>query len=157
MRNRRRLFALLAVTALAVSAVGTGGFSTTTADRGVTVDVVGDENAYMALEYKDKTVSEGTHSLVTATNQFAQDVSFTISANVEQSHTNLSVSVNGDISDENISPGDSTDLDVTLDCTNNETADRSATVSFSATADGDGVFATTSERRSVTYTVECSN
>lgn len=158
MRDRRRLLALFTVTVLAVSVVGTGGFSTTSADRSVTVDVVGDENASMALEYPVDASAGTAPTTVTfleVTNQFTQSVDVTVEPDVDtDADLDASVSSPGD---PDFRPGESAAGTVQFTCGENASESESATVTFDVTADGDTVYAETAESRSVDYTVQCAS
>jgi len=157
MRDRRRLFVLLAVTALAVSAVGSGGFSTTTADRAVSVDIVRDENAYMRLSFPDSlgTIDENQQkTFLTVQNQFAED---NVDIQVDPSIDNTALEASWENLDSTLPSGQSSDVKVSPVC-NNASAEGtiSATISFDVTADGIDVFAETTERRTVAVTVDCT-
>ncbi|WP_136690113.1 hypothetical protein [Halorhabdus amylolytica] len=160
MHDRRRLFVLLAVAVAAVATVGSGGFSTTTADRSVTVDVVGDANAYMALEYDGTEVNDGDEpTFLTVTNQFTQPVDVTVeysvTGNVEADPNDGTL---GDDEDTDLAIGESVDFsEFTLTCATNETGTRTATVTFDVTAEGTDVFAETTDSRQVTYSVDCQS
>jgi len=61
----RRVPLALALLGIALLAVGTGGFSATSADRGVSVAVVDDENALLGVENGAVALDNGNHSDVT--------------------------------------------------------------------------------------------
>lgn len=56
---RRSVFLLIGLTAIVGLAVSSGAFTSTSADRGVAVSVVGDEDAYMALDYDGHNYGNG--------------------------------------------------------------------------------------------------
>jgi hypothetical protein len=151
---------LLLLCGLALSAglvVGTGGFSSVNADRAVNVDVVGDEDAYMALEYTDERVdASGTVNgavdvaLVTATNQFAQPVN--VSLETELRGDGVSV---GDVSPSSATLGVGDDMDVSATLVCEDPGGHYVTVAFDATATGQGISAETTTPRTVEYHVEC--
>jgi hypothetical protein len=68
--TRRRLLALAVLVTLTLTA-GTGGFSATTADRGVTVSVADDDAAVLGIERDVSGTANGTTTLtVTLTSRF---------------------------------------------------------------------------------------
>jgi len=76
---RRRLLLLSALVAAAAIAVGTGGYSSVGADRGMSVGAANDVDAYLSLDYADEDVSANSSSDVTKTfvtveNQFREHV-----------------------------------------------------------------------------------
>jgi hypothetical protein len=151
---RRLALFLCAVTAVVSLAVGSGGFSSVEADRGVTVDVVGDENAYLALEYDDDATVEATVGddvsldIVSVKNQFTEDVNVTVDYGVDGA-SGLSVT---DSSDETeLGVGNTAEMSTTVTC--DEKGEY--TVSFDATATGEGVSAETGDSRTA-YTVDCN-
>ncbi|WP_276270692.1 hypothetical protein [Haloarcula litorea] len=151
---RSHLAVALAVVA-AVLVVGSGGFTAVSADRAVTVEVVGDANAYMALEYADTEVPTdgGATEFVTVRNQFAQPVDATVTYSVDAG-SGLSVP-DGEqtAARDGLGVGDAATVSTTLTCTSPGTHD--ATVSFHATADGEGVYAETTAPRTVEFAVDC--
>ncbi|MBX0295306.1 hypothetical protein [Haloarcula nitratireducens] len=157
--RRRVALAVVAVAALAF-AVGSGGFSSVTADRTASVEVVGDEDAYMALNYSDSQVelsgsSEYDDTFVTATNQFAQPVNFTIEYDVSTDE-GLSASPASDtVTSQSVGVGNERDVTVQFNCTGS--GQQNATVEFGARAEGASVFAETTENRTVEYQVDCSS
>lgn len=155
MNNRWRLIALFAVTTLAAGAVGSGGFTTTTADRAVAVDIVGDDNAYMALQYGDSAVTDGTHSFVTIENRFSQPTTVSVELTETQTESNLSVSKPAPLS-ASLSPGSAFSPELRFVCAATATGDRSATLSFRVTADGESISTVTTRSRTVNITVSCS-
>lgn len=196
---RRTLFLLLGLAAVVGLTVSSSGFTSVSADRGVGVDVVGDESAYMAMEYAgsgdgssgngnsnvgngdtghrhgqgaspghshgegfddyhshgnsqhSKTVSGGEEiTFVTVTNQFAETVTVTVYYDivgdevVESSRTETT----------ELGVGEEFDGTVEFECQSNGKYD--ATVLFNAEADGDSVFAETTNPRQVGYQVKCT-
>ena len=79
--KRRSLILLLGGASSGAMSIGTGAFSSVEAERGVEVNVVEDENAYLGLEQIRQTVSgdDGTR-VIQVTNQFggALDISITV-------------------------------------------------------------------------------
>lgn len=154
----RKLLLLLCGLALSTGlVVGTGGFSSVSADRAVAVDTVGDERAYMALEYTDEradasgTVGESVDvSLVTVTNQFTQSVTVTVETDVRGAD---GVSVGDDPASATLAVGTAADMSATLVC--DEPGEQYVTVAFDATATGEGVSAETTNPRTVEYLLDC--
>jgi hypothetical protein len=76
--TRRLLPVALAVLAVASLALSTGGFSATIADRGVSVAVVDDDQAYLGVDLETTDASNGTANLsVTVANRFPADTTLT--------------------------------------------------------------------------------
>ncbi len=80
-------------------AVGTGAFSSVSAERGVTMDVVGDEDAYLGIkiidpkEHDDRIVinkEDGKTDILTLHNQFPYPISLTI-WETDESSDNVSI------------------------------------------------------------------
>lgn len=85
--RRRQLFLLVGSVTSGAMAVGTGAFSSVSAERGVTMDVVGDEDAYLGIkiidpkEHDDRIVinkEDGKTDILTLHNQFPYPISLTI-------------------------------------------------------------------------------
>lgn len=152
----RKLLAVLVVTAATASlVVGSGGFSSASADRAMSVDVVGDDEAYMSLDYSDATVSGGKEvTFVTVSNRFTEEVEITVDYEVESDDGGQIESESGNET-EDVGVGEEFDVAVELDCQSNGRQD--ATVSFDVDATGDSVSAETSESRHVDYQVICNN
>ncbi|WP_262175048.1 DUF1616 domain-containing protein [Haloarcula laminariae] len=153
---RSGAFLLCALVVTVGIAVGSGGFTSAQADRGVTVEVVGDGDAYMALDYPNETVERDgvvneTMSLqfVTVTNQFPENVTLTVNYTV-QGEPGLSTS---DDNETTLNVGESTDVSAPVTCPS--AGDYDVSVEFGATADGPGIYAETSDDRTVEYEVSC--
>jgi len=78
--KRRNLILLLGGASSGAMSVGTGAFSSMEAERGVEVNVVNDESAYVGYKEWDKTIpadlrDDGTVHLVTVTNRFRNGIS----------------------------------------------------------------------------------
>lgn len=75
MRTLTRLSVAFAVLGVLLLVFGTAGFSAMSADRGVDVSVVDDDDAYVGIETVGDDVYDGDRiTLLTVTNQFATDV-----------------------------------------------------------------------------------
>ncbi|AUX08760.1 hypothetical protein AArcSl_1125 [Halalkaliarchaeum desulfuricum] len=109
-----RLSVLFAVLGILLLVAGTGGFSAMTADRGVDVSVVPDDEAYVGIEkVGDQVYEDDRIHLLTITNQFASEMD------------ELSVTVDGESDvivtglvkpgETSLSPGERTN--VTAECT----------------------------------------
>ncbi|MFW5950326.1 MAG: hypothetical protein ACOCR6_03145 [archaeon] len=156
MRNRWRVFMLLAMVVLAVSTVGTGAFTSTTADRSVTVDVVGDEHAHMALEYDTDwtTIDENEEiTFLTVQNQFVKD---DIDIDVSPSIDNNTLNTTWENRHGTLDTGENLETKVAFECADDTAGDEvDVTLSFDVTADGDEVFVETTEKRTVEFSVQC--
>ena len=154
---RRLALFLCAVAAVATLAVGSGGFSSAEAGRGVTVGVVGDGNAYLALEHDDETVERDGMvdesldlEVVTVTNQFTEDVTVTVDYDVA---TPPGVSATDGSDTTELGVGETTQVSTTVTC--DRAGEHGVTVEFDASATGGGVSTETSDPRTVSYTVRC--
>ncbi|MDZ7745789.1 MAG: hypothetical protein U5K28_04425 [Halobacteriales archaeon] len=59
-------------------ATGTFGFTSVSADRGVDISVVSDDEAFVGYQSSDKTVEDGERvKLVNVTNRFSDEISVT--------------------------------------------------------------------------------
>ncbi|MBV0924096.1 hypothetical protein KTS45_07745 [Halomicroarcula limicola] len=156
--RRRVALAVVATVALAF-AVGSGGFSSVTADRAASVEVVGDEDAYMALNYSDEVDLSGSGQyedrFVTLRNQFAQPVNFTVEYEVSSSDGLEAAPASDTVTDQSVGVGEERDVTVQFNCTGS--GQQNATVEFGARAEGESVFAETTENRTVEYRVDCSS
>jgi len=146
--KRRNLILLLGGASSGAMSVGTGAFSSMEAERGVEVNVVNDERAYVGYEESDKTYpadqnDDGTLDLVTVENRFADSVTISI--------TGVEITVNPesgeypDISEESIEfstdsfeSGESETIKGTVQCTGSS---GSATVEVTVRVKGEGVSA----------------
>jgi hypothetical protein len=151
----KHLALVLALAAAATLAVSTGGFSSASADRQVSVEVVGDEDAYMSLRYEDN-VPEDPDSgdsvvFVTVSNYFNQPVDLTVSYAVDPDAVNDPSEHTEQYHDVDV--GESVDVSTTVECPPGGTEQR--VVSFDVEADGDSVYAETTSPRTVEYTVDC--
>lgn len=128
----KTLSVALAVVAVTGLAVGSVGFGTATAERGVSVAVVDDDSAYFGYESSDMTVADGDRvEVVTVTNRLFDDVSVT-NVTVESESVTFS-----DLGEPTLSPGESAAIEGTVDCAPGD----SETVEVSVTLAGEGVIA----------------
>jgi len=156
---RRRVLMLCALVVVAGFAVGTGSFSASSVERDVTVDVVGDDDAYMSLLYSGDTVRLGgsdTHevTVVTVRNRFRQQINFDVTVTVTADN-GLTVQSDGTAkSGVSAGIGETFDVPATIAC--QSPGRHRATVLFNVTATGAGVSAETTTPRTVKYLVDCS-
>lgn len=68
--NRRAWVVIAAATVALATTVGTGAVSSISAERGMNVAVVDDEEAYLGLDVETVTTENGTEVNVTVSNQF---------------------------------------------------------------------------------------
>ena len=161
--KRRNLILLLGGASSGAMSVGTGAFSSVSAERGVEVNVVKDENAYLGLD------DDAGSGFVRITNQFAGDLELTVTATLasrggtvkveaEDDDTTIEIGVQSDGEegddestdnrvDITISPGET--ADVTGDCQG--TGEATLDLAFSGSVPDTG----TTVNKSRTFTVEC--
>ncbi|PAU85163.1 hypothetical protein CK500_00380 [Halorubrum salipaludis] len=106
--KRRTLILLLGGGGSAALSTGTGAFSSATAERGVSMDVVEDKNAFVGYRSEDRTLpddlnGDGTVDLVTVTNQFTQKIEF-VDAVIDEGADYFA---EPNVPEENFEPGDS--------------------------------------------------
>jgi len=156
---RKVFVGLCVLVASAGLGMGSGGFSSVDADRAVTVDVVGDESAYMSLDYSNETVEpiDGTKEVefVTVANHFAEIVDLRIDFTVDTTGGLRVESSSDSIIQENVGVGENIDGTATLECDHSGSPSSTAIIRFDVMADGDGVSAETSAKRTVEYEVDC--
>lgn len=139
MRLHARHVALaLSVVVVIAFTVGTGGFSSMTADRGVSIAVADDENAYLGIETDEPDAvranalanEDGRETtLLTLTNRFSSAV--TIDARVPDAGDGLAIT---DIETLTLSGGDSGTMAATVTC--DTPVDREVTVEINASGTG---------------------
>jgi hypothetical protein len=157
---RLRQIALVAVVVAVVPTmlVGTGSFSSVTADRGVSVDTVGDSQAYMALQYSEDDIvlrdSEQylDEHFLTIGNNFGTPVDASLTSVEVSASDGLSV-VTDSVNGEPIGTGDELDVHADLRC--QSTGRYSPSIAFDVVVDGSSVHAETTEEREVTFDVRC--
>jgi len=154
---RSRLL-LVGVLVAAGFVVGTGGVSSIGADRGVTVATANDENAYMALDFSDESVTgtvdeDVTVDVVTVTNRLTEPVDITVDYEVTRQGESTATTTGTDSSDMAIGTGDSFDASATFTCDSHDTY----ILEFDVTADGNSVYVETTDPRTVEYDVTCES
>lgn len=132
---RRRISLILLALATLFCIVAAGGFNTAEADRGLTVTVVDDENAYLGYETSD-VVADGlndtaTVTLIELTNRLPHGLT-AVETTVEEGDAALSVDAT-DIG--SIEPGETVAITGEVDCS----AETTSEVTVSVTASGDAV------------------
>ena len=127
----RALSVALAVVAAAGLIFGTGGFTAMSADRGVNVDVVDDEDAYLGYEMTTETTTVNNSSTVTAEatyrNGFDGELTLEVTVIVDGSEVNSETRTLG--------PGSEEVISVTRSCSPGETVD----VAFKSAGRGPGI------------------
>jgi hypothetical protein len=164
MRRRVVLLALLATSLV----VGAGAFTSVATDRGVAVDVVSDENAYLSLteyysvaspggeterpaedEVNTLAVDGSEGTIFEVTNQFTVDL-HAVSANAESRHSDLTVTIDdAEHTPADLGVGETGAIQAESEC---DAPVREAKVDVTVTVAGDGVEAT---RYDKTVTVSC--
>lgn len=150
----KHLALVAALTAAATLGVSTEGFSSTAADRQVSVEVVGDEDAYMSLRYVDTTDdadSGDSVAFVTVSNYFDQPVDLTVRYAVDSDEVAEPTEHTREY--DNVGVGESVEVSTTVTCQSGGTPDD--VVSFDVSADGNSVYAETTSPRTVEYEVDC--
>ena len=160
--NRKLAFGLAATAAILLVS-STGAFSSVSAERGINIAVVDDENAYMGIESGEEVEQSGNDSYsatyLTVRNGFQVPVRATVSVE-SSSSDNLSVDLDsgsgrwsGRLRPASASGAASEDLSAQFTCTG-VNHDAWATLTYTVTFDGDIVHAV-SGPRSVEFDVEC--
>jgi hypothetical protein len=128
--KRRNLILLLGGTGSAALSTGTGAFSSMEAERGVEVNVVDDDVAYVGYSESDKTIpsnlkNDGSLHLVTITNRFSEEIRIT-DVSIDDDDTGVVADVSydpvietGHAEDivghvEGLAPDDSVDVEITV-------------------------------------------
>jgi hypothetical protein len=161
MPTRKYVLATGLVAVCLLLATSTGGFSAAEAERGVSVSVVGDDDAYISLVYPDdaKHVESGdVVTYLTVRNQFTEPVDLTVSPEADTDGSELIVARLDDAVDERLDDGHERSLEARFDCPSNTGETERVTVSFDVTAAGDSVQAeadTSGELRTVDVAVAC--
>jgi len=152
MRRRAFLLGSLATAAGGSSLLASGAFSEAESQRKVTVETVGDEDAYLKLVYEDQSVNcQETVTLVELTNQLTTeitdiDVEYDSSADVP-SISNLQVP-------ETLPVGESGDVTVAVECA--PSSDAETTVTFTVEVTGDRLDLVAQDR-TVDISCECEH
>lgn len=160
MKRRRVVLSFAAALAGAGFLVDTRGFSSIEAERTVTVDVVGDENAFLQLEYPSEPVDcEDEFQLVEIGNRTTTDLTSVV-VSIERVPDGLSldptddiVVVDGAVDGETLGPGESESvmIEVTDDGDGGTDEPR---IAFGVSVHGADISVDTTEPRTVE--VDCS-
>ena len=135
MNGRKFVSLVLAGAAVLTLAFGSGAFTSVSAERGVSVAVVSDENAYVGYESSDVVVTDGESvDLVTVENRFAGEIA------IEDVTVKEGDGLVGDVDYDtsNISSGDPTAIEWVSDGCD---APKTETVVMDVTVEGTGVWA----------------
>lgn len=132
MNHRKTLSLVLALIAVSALLVGSLGFGTAAAERGVTVDVVADESAFIGYDSADMVVSDGDRvEIVTVTNRLYDHVTVTeVSVDAE------SLTFENP-SEPTLAPGEQAPIEGTVECQ----AGVTETVEVTVSLEGGGVMA----------------
>lgn len=132
MNTRKTASVVLAVVALSGLLVGSAGFGSASAERGVSVAVVDDDSAYVGYESSDLTVNDGDRvPIVTVSNRLFDDVVVT---DVTVSSESVTFA---NLSHPTLAPGESAVIEGTVDCQPGD----AETVEVTVTLEGAGVIA----------------
>lgn len=166
---RRRTFLASSAAALGGTGllVGTQGFSTTEAERGISIDVVGDGDAFLRLEYPPQSIAcAGEIHLVKIRNLTGSALtSVTVSVKSIPDTLNLYRSDNAIMEGDEIvvvdeAVGESLDIGEEQSVQVTATADEGFTgageVAFHVSASGPGISIDTTAPRTVTVSCDCS-
>jgi hypothetical protein len=125
------------------------GFSSVSAERGVSVQVVSDERAYIDYESTDLTVHNGeTVDLVTIENRFSESVSV-----VDITQKSGTFTISEITKPDKIHPGENKIIRGTVECTPNETQKIGLTVTLKGSGVTAQIFGDTETRD---FTLTCA-
>jgi uncharacterized membrane protein len=120
---RRWLYGVLVVLAISLL-VGTGGFSSAAADRGVDVTVVDDDSAFLGITLESPVLDNGRHDetqLASVQNRFGvplTDLEVTVDGDDPQSPKLLPQSTPDVDVPDSIAPGESGTIEADIQCSN---------------------------------------
>ncbi len=160
MNTLSRIGAVLVLVGIATLIVGATGFTTTEADRPTNIDIVGDDDAYLGLEYEDRSVTglplvqtESEVILVNLTNRFTTNTS-EVDVNITNvDNDDFDVTLSDEPAD-SMEVGETQSVYVDVECSPPLLGSESGTVSFNVSAEGDGFEVKTTEPRSIEITCE---
>jgi uncharacterized membrane protein len=141
MSGGRRLAAVLAVVAVALLSTGSGAFTAAQLDRGMEVNVVEDEEAFLAVEELDPRLEADVNSstdhadveLVRLTNQFAEQ-DLTVEVDINEGSNGPDAT--SEPTAESISSGETETVTAAVEC---PAGASSEDWTIDITAEGDGV------------------
>lgn len=150
--NRRAFLAGLGATAAGGTALlASGSFSRTGSRRDVTVETVGDEDAYLRLAYENSTVDCADEILlVTLTNQFEEPLT---DIDIEFSTDNDEIAFDNLDTPESLAVGESGDVTLDAECSTDEPV--TVTVTFDIEASGEENSVTARDRH-IDVTCSCA-
>ena len=161
MKRRTYLLGLGTLSGAAGLISNTSAFSSVSAEREVRVEVVGDEEAFLRLEYPDQEITcngdEQSVQLAEIGNKTGvklEPVTVTIDSVPEgvtiEEDENITTNSEDQVELDDLGPGDSVAICVTVDPTD----DLPDEISFNVSAEGGGVSIETTKRRTVKITCE---
>ena len=165
MKRRTYLLGLGTLSGAAGLISNTSAFSSVSAEREVRVEVVGDEEAFLRLEYPDQEITcnrdDQSVQLVEIGNKTGvklEPVTVTIDSVPEgvtiEEDENITTNSEDQVElDDPLGPGDSVAICVTVDSTDNLPDE----ISFNVSAEGGGVSIETTKSRTVKITCENNN
>lgn len=156
MRERRWIIAGIVVLATLALSVGSSGYTATAGERSVTVDVVEDAEASLALSYaRDRVAIEPNteQTLVTVDNRLSRPVDVVVDTTVEES---CGLAVAQPTSERHsLGPGAEFAVPIRVSCSGEQPGEGTATIRFDVRAEGEHIAFETGEPRAVTYAVKC--
>lgn len=166
MKRRTYLLGLGTLSGAAGLISNTSAFSSVSAEREVRVEVVGDEEAFLRLEYPDQEITcngdDQSVQLVEIGNKTGvklEPVTVTIDSVPEgvtiEEDENITTNSEDQVELDDLGPGDSVAICVTVDSTDNLPDENE--ISFNVSAEGGGVSIETTKSRTVKITCENNN
>lgn len=148
--KRRNLILLLGGASSGAMSIGTGAFSSMEADRGVEVNVVEDDEAFVGYRSRDRNLPDDTNDdgavdLVTVTNQFAQKVEI-VDATIDDGSEYFG---EPNVPDGELRPGESATVTADPDLSADEEVDVAVTVTVEGAGVAARVFGDTETRQFV--------
>lgn len=139
--HRRRLLALAVILTALAATTGTGGYTSTAADRGLGVAVLEDDRMLLGVDTAAPDLAAGSHEdvvLLEIRNQFGADTTLSsIDAEVATADATPAVTVHTETvaTPDELAGGGSGAVTVDVECTGEETATESVTVTVTAADD----------------------
>lgn len=156
MNRRAFIFGTTAFVSGSIILGATSAFSTSETERDVTIDVVGDEDAFMQLVYSDIDLQDeeeppyNSVTLVTLGNQFQTPIEV-VAFDIETTSDNVSIT---DLSIPNtLGVGEQHAVTGTIHCDDSGTGE--TTVRFDTAVRGDATYAETTESREFDLALAC--
>lgn len=136
----RNLLLVVATFCCIVVLIGSGGFSSVSAEGGVAVTVADDESAYLGVQTNEPRLENGNHqnvTLLTVTNQFPAATEATVMVTIPSSTGPPPVVQRTQREQTTLGAGESTTVTADVTCGGTRTAELPVDISVSAT-DGTG-------------------